>query len=158
MESNFKSQSLNFSPEYEGIDWRSRLIARLNEENDGECLVPNSVRYTTDDGYGLELTQENTQVVLNRIDDSMDCLIITDPRDNQSWHFFRHEIGDEEFKNLIAGMALCSTWIISPFPYPNIVKIYLDRQVAAEAAELDDISEVPRNWLSEGGENAPSSE
>lgn len=124
MSANFgRYEGPTFRPDYGDIDWRSRQDALIEA---GELDPFKRVGFDSNDGLIVEITQENTQLRLNRVAPHMDMLSLEDYRDGESYVWFR-ETNPDRFHVLQEKLGRAALVISTEYPLADTVKIYLDR-------------------------------
>jgi hypothetical protein len=124
MSANFgKYEGPTFRPSYGDIDWRHRQDLLIEQ---GELDPVKRVGFDSEDGLVVEITQENTQIRLNRVAPHMDMLSLEDYRDSESYIWFR-ETHPERFAVLVEKLGRSALVIETEFPLEDTVKVYLNR-------------------------------
>ena len=132
-----------FNPEYGGVNWKHRLNnwAEEHEVN----IEP--VYYNEDDKPKMQVTQENTFVMMNLFADEMDCIAVNYNQDQPEGrenavgtYYFRERFEDDEhFKAAIHMLGGWALTMLTMYPMEEIVDAY------EKLHEVPD--ELPDDWL-----------
>lgn len=126
-----------FNPEYAGVDWRKLLLARFVLERE---QIPVPVFLVTNDGLNLQITQENTEVYVNSANDSLDCVIVDDPRDDSIFTFWRDD--HAEFDEILRMVSHHAVAHISPYPAKEIAEMF----AREKSRDVENADSVPDEW------------
>ena len=114
-----------YLPEHAGVNWHE---AWVNNHEEGEYY---SVWGETFDELGEfceQLNQTNCVFYLNDTDDSFDCLVVVDHRDDGGdFYLPRYQLGDEQFDYLIEHIGHEVTVCYTKYPIETIAKFVMKR-------------------------------
>ncbi len=127
-----KYEGVSFSPEYGDVAWWRRQQIMIES---GELDKYKKVGFDSEDGLVVEITQENTQLRLNRVAPNMDMLSLEDYRDDESYIWFR-ETNPERFHLLQEKLGRAALVITTEYPMEDTVRIYLDRATTGNDTEF----------------------
>lgn len=127
----------DYIPIYAGINWHEKYMTTHEKDN-----WP--IYAHINDEFGkldVQLTQENCAFYLNETDKDFDCVVITDPRDeNGDFWYSRYDIGSDLFDEFIDDMGDEVTMIFSKYP-GSVVADFVMRQLTK-----DSVDEFPDDW------------
>ena len=116
-----------------GVDWLAVLSQRYEEH--GEELKPIGFRI---DGQVIPVNQNNTRIFISAANDDMDCIMITDPSDEETWTWYREEC---PFDTIVGTIGHLATMVSSPRPMDFIIQHYEAREDEKLEEELKHLGE-----------------
>ena len=95
----------------------------------------NGYKFVDNDGYEIEMNQDNFWVWLNREQPLMDMAQLEDDRDGDSWAWFRMDVGEETFEQLNHMAFMVGSYILRETVTEDVQQVF-DRRHS-----FDDIDE-----------------
>lgn len=94
--------------------------------------------FDSEDGLDMELHQDNYWVWLSRSEPRMDMAQVTDPRDNESWFWFREQVGDETFNDLDMMARKVGSVVLRATPTEDVQDVWHSRYACPDNLETLD--------------------
>ena len=94
--------------------------ARFYQEGD-------SYFFESNDGLDMELDTDNYWVWLNRSIPLMDMAQVTDPRDDESWTWFRYDMENDDFNDLDMIARKVGSVILRQNPTEDVELVFHNR-------------------------------
>lgn len=99
------------------------MMARFHESEFGYA-------FESGDGLDLELDQHNLWVWMNRSEPFMDMAQVNDPRDGESWFWFRDYLGDESFDDIYSIARKVGSVVVRATPTEDVQDVWHQRHAA----------------------------
>lgn len=129
----YREQS-GFKPQYGGIDWYELRTQKCHEYN----VLIGEVWFCVNEEDGIyeqQVTQENTWIDLNAVNENIDRIGVEDERDHDAWVFYRDETPNfDETLKTIGAFALVT---YSLYPQEQVVKDYELRKLQQIDEDID---------------------
>lgn len=101
--------------------------------------------FDSGDGLDLELDQNNYWLWLSRAEPYMDMAQVTDPRDDESWTWFRCDVGDETFNSLDMMARKIGSVVLRETPTEDVQDVFHARHSFEDIEEhLEELNDEPR--------------
>lgn len=98
----------------------------------------NGYRFIDNDGYEIELTEDNYFVWLSRDEPLKDMAQVDDDRDGLSWSWFRYDVGDEMFNTLDTMARKVGTVVLKSTVTEDISQVF-DQRHRFTDEEINDL-------------------
>lgn len=124
----------DYQPSHGDIDW----LAVFNANHPDNEEQPNWFEHTDELGFlQTQVHQENTVIWLNRTDPKFDCIVVSDPRDNNAFWFSRDRIGEPLFSSIVE--ALSDEVLVARTKFPS--RPCVDYVLMCAMREIDNLTE-----------------